>query len=67
LLIQDKGGWTNPALADDFNNYARFCFQHFGDRVRFSDGWDHRDLKGRGWGGMEEGGCVRVFLFEVLM
>ncbi|XP_004616567.1 lactase/phlorizin hydrolase [Sorex araneus] len=33
--LQDTGGWENPALVDLFNSYADFCFQTFGDRVKF--------------------------------
>lgn len=33
--LQDIGGWENPAMIDLFNSYADFCFQTFGDRVKF--------------------------------
>lgn len=33
--LQDIGGWENPALIELFNSYADFCFQTFGDRVKF--------------------------------
>uniref|UniRef100_A0A8D0WUP7 beta-glucosidase n=1 Tax=Sus scrofa TaxID=9823 RepID=A0A8D0WUP7_PIG len=33
--LQDIGGWENPALTELFNSYADFCFQTFGDRVKF--------------------------------
>lgn len=29
-----EGGWSNAALADAFADYARVCFERFGDRVR---------------------------------
>lgn len=31
--LQDNGGWTNNDIVSHFNNYARLCFQRFGDRV----------------------------------
>ena len=32
--LQDIGGWLNPSVADLFNDYARFCFEAFGNRVK---------------------------------
>lgn len=32
--LQDAGGWLNESIVDRFNDYARFCFRTFGDRVR---------------------------------
>ncbi|XP_059161912.1 uncharacterized protein LOC131944999 [Physella acuta] len=32
--LQDKGGWLNSSLQDDFVEYSRLCFQRFGDRVK---------------------------------
>ncbi|XP_006834640.1 PREDICTED: lactase-phlorizin hydrolase [Chrysochloris asiatica] len=33
--LQDIGGWDNPSLIELFDSYADFCFQAFGDRVKF--------------------------------
>ncbi|KAF6361654.1 lactase [Rhinolophus ferrumequinum] len=33
--LQDIGGWENSSLIELFNSYADFCFQTFGDRVKF--------------------------------
>ncbi|XP_053110130.1 LOW QUALITY PROTEIN: beta-klotho [Hemicordylus capensis] len=36
LALQEKyGGWANESLIDVFNDYASFCFQAFGDRVKY--------------------------------
>uniref|UniRef100_A0A3P9HUI2 Glucosidase, beta, acid 3 (gene/pseudogene) n=1 Tax=Oryzias latipes TaxID=8090 RepID=A0A3P9HUI2_ORYLA len=32
--LQDRGGWLSPTIATLFDDYAKFCFQTFGDRVR---------------------------------
>ena len=32
--LEDKGGWLNETMVDYFRDYAEFCFQRFGDRVR---------------------------------
>ncbi|XP_025092494.1 LOW QUALITY PROTEIN: lactase-phlorizin hydrolase-like [Pomacea canaliculata] len=32
--LQDRGGWRNETIIDHFNNYARVCFEQFGDRVK---------------------------------
>ncbi|KAI8509996.1 hypothetical protein Bbelb_124240 [Branchiostoma belcheri] len=42
--LQEKyGAWLNEAIIEDFNNYARVCFQAFGDRVKhwvtFNEPW----------------------------
>ncbi|XP_066430720.1 beta-klotho [Eleutherodactylus coqui] len=34
--IQEQyGGWENQSVIHMFNNYAKFCFQKFGDRVKY--------------------------------
>ncbi|XP_039242243.1 lactase-phlorizin hydrolase [Pipra filicauda] len=33
--LQDIGGWENNTLIDLFDSFADFCFQTFGDRVKF--------------------------------
>nr|XP_003478769.1 lactase-phlorizin hydrolase [Cavia porcellus] len=33
--LQDIGGWENPSVTELFDSYADFCFQTFGDRVKF--------------------------------
>nr|BAG71912.1 beta-glucosidase [Corbicula japonica] len=32
--LQDIGGFQNASIADYFNDYARVCFEQFGDRVQ---------------------------------
>ncbi|XP_062991875.1 beta-klotho [Elgaria multicarinata webbii] len=34
-LQKNYGGWKNESLVDIFNAYATFCFQTFGDRVKY--------------------------------
>ncbi|KAK3911033.1 Myrosinase 1 [Frankliniella fusca] len=34
LTLQHLGGWTNPAIVDYFEDYARFAIAAFGDRVK---------------------------------
>ncbi|KAJ8321478.1 hypothetical protein KUTeg_000973 [Tegillarca granosa] len=33
--LQEEGGWLNNSTSDRFAEFARFCFQTFGDRVKF--------------------------------
>lgn len=33
--LQDVGGWDDEKMIDIFNEYCDFCFQTFGDRVKF--------------------------------
>ncbi|ELV10438.1 Beta-klotho [Tupaia chinensis] len=36
LALQEKyGGWKNETMIDLFNDYATYCFQMFGDRVKY--------------------------------
>lgn len=32
--LQEIGGFENDSIADYFNDYAKVCFEQFGDRVR---------------------------------
>ena len=43
--LQDQfDGWLNRTMIDLFNDYAKFCFEAFGDRVRwwitFNEPWE---------------------------
>merc|ERR1719336_87703 len=33
--LQDQGGWLNSSVSDWFQEYARVCYEEFGDRVKF--------------------------------
>lgn len=33
--LEDLGGWQNADVATWFEEYARVCFQEFGDRVEY--------------------------------
>merc|ERR1712156_1004619 len=56
--LQDQGGWLNATVADWFEEYARVCFEEFGDSVKF---WitlnepKETSLQGHGSGTMAPG------------
>ncbi|ASS90156.1 glycoside hydrolase family 1 protein [Aeribacillus pallidus] len=33
--LQEKGGWSNRATIDAYENYCKTLFEHFGDRVKY--------------------------------
>lgn len=33
--LQDAGGWPNPYIIEWFTDYARICFELFGDSVKY--------------------------------
>ena len=33
--LADRGGWLAPGTISAFTRYARLCFEHFGDRVKY--------------------------------
>lgn len=35
LELAKQGGWLNKETVDAFEEYARVCFEHFGDRVKY--------------------------------
>ena len=56
--LQEHGGWLNSSVSDWFEEYARVCYEEFGDRVKF---WitlnepRETSLQGYGYGGMAPG------------
>lgn len=32
--LEDQGGWLSEAIIESFDEYARFCFSTFGDRIK---------------------------------
>nr|AEE61395.1 unknown [Dendroctonus ponderosae] len=34
IPLQELGGWLNPIIADHFANYARICYQLYGDIIK---------------------------------
>ncbi|KAK6190480.1 hypothetical protein SNE40_002342 [Patella caerulea] len=32
--LQKQGGWLNESIIDRYNDYAKLCFENFGDRVK---------------------------------
>ena len=61
-LQDDYGGWENEKIIKDFANYARICFQFFGDRVKYwitiNEGWSVAI------GGYEQGTKAPGFISE---
>uniref|UniRef100_A0A1I7XXV3 Myrosinase 1 n=1 Tax=Steinernema glaseri TaxID=37863 RepID=A0A1I7XXV3_9BILA len=35
LTLGDKGGWLNKEIVTWYSDYARFCFQEFGSKVKY--------------------------------
>ncbi|XP_064620975.1 lactase/phlorizin hydrolase-like [Lineus longissimus] len=33
--LEDQGGWLNETIVYHFNEYAKLCFTHFGDKTKF--------------------------------
>ncbi|CAJ0581903.1 unnamed protein product, partial [Mesorhabditis spiculigera] len=33
--LQDRGGWLNPEIVDWFEEYARLCFEEYGEKVPY--------------------------------
>jgi beta-glucosidase/6-phospho-beta-glucosidase/beta-galactosidase len=56
----DKGSFLSADIIDKFNNYADFCFQTYGDRVKhwltLNEPWTH-SWNGYGTGGSAPGRC----------
>lgn len=34
VLLEDYGAWSNESIIEQFRDYAKLCFDSFGDRVR---------------------------------
>uniref|UniRef100_A0A6P7G4Q6 Myrosinase 1-like isoform X1 n=1 Tax=Diabrotica virgifera virgifera TaxID=50390 RepID=A0A6P7G4Q6_DIAVI len=47
MPLQEIGGWTNPYTAYYFEDYARYMFSYFGDRVKY---WITMEMSSNGYG-----------------
>lgn len=36
MYLVDENGWLNPKIIEEFKEYARTCFQNFGNQVKSS-------------------------------
>lgn len=66
-VLQDLGGWTNPLIIDWYLEYARVCYELFGNTVKYWTTFNEpKQICHRGYGSGEQAPAIKLPQAEFL-